>query len=678
MRKIRVSKKWSVRPVAIALSAALLPLLAPATVTAADDLTNLSIDQLLDINVVTASKFAQKLSEAPSAVSVVTAEDIERFGYRTLADVLRSVRGVFVSYDRNYSYLGSRGSGRPGDFNSRILILVDGQRLNDAIFQQGSIGTEFPIDLALVDRVEYVPGPGSALYGSSAFFGVLNIITKTGKNFNGAEIGVQAGSQGTKRARASYGKKFDNGADLLLSASGYSRRGSDLYFPEYDSVSSNSGIAAGRDHDRSEQFFGKFSYAGFTLETFLGKRTKGVPTASYGQAFNDSRSRTIDQYMSTTASYETDLSKTLALKSSLNLARYDYRGDYVYRASNATINRDVAKSVVVNADLHFVDTSFREHKLVYGIEVFDGGVRKQTNYDTDPYAIYLMSSMPKKGQAAYFQDDYQITEKLALSTGLRFDHDSEGGNAFNPRLGLIYRATPALTTKFLYGTAFRAANAYERYYVVDLARYKVVPGLRSERLKTYEIVTEYYPSPDRRASLSVFNYQLNNLITLVTDPADGLLYFSNVDKATAKGVELEVEKIWQDESKLKASISLQSARNDVAQKSLTNSPHQLAKLNYSRPVFNNAGRASVEAQYTGKRLNVFDNNVPGFAVVNLNVTSHKLIEHARVGFGIRNLLNKRYVDPAGKEHFDNQTPPRVLQSITQDGRTFYLDMTYSF
>jgi iron complex outermembrane receptor protein len=141
------------------------------------DLNALPLEQLLNLDVVTASKIPQKISEAPSSVSVITAEDIRQRGYRTLTEVLQSVPGMTVSYDRNYNYANMRGLGNPGDLNTRLLILIDGRRLNDVVYDQGAIGTEFPVDLDLIDRVEFVPGPGSAIYGSSAFFGVVNVIS---------------------------------------------------------------------------------------------------------------------------------------------------------------------------------------------------------------------------------------------------------------------------------------------------------------------------------------------------------------------------------------------------------------------------------------------------------------------------------------------------------------------
>ena len=107
-------------------------------------LADMSLEELMDIPIYGVSKYPQKLSEAPASVTVVTREDIKRYGYRTLSDVLRSVPGFFVTNDRNYEYLGIRGFNRPGDYNSRFLLLVDGHRLNDPLYQWLSSATIFP------------------------------------------------------------------------------------------------------------------------------------------------------------------------------------------------------------------------------------------------------------------------------------------------------------------------------------------------------------------------------------------------------------------------------------------------------------------------------------------------------------------------------------------------------
>jgi outer membrane receptor for ferrienterochelin and colicin len=103
------------------------------SVAAADkqDLTALPLESLLDMQVYSASKFPQKVSEAPAAVTIITSADIKDYGYRTLADILRSIRGLYITTDRNYSYLGVGGVGRPRDYNTRVTLLVDGYRANE-------------------------------------------------------------------------------------------------------------------------------------------------------------------------------------------------------------------------------------------------------------------------------------------------------------------------------------------------------------------------------------------------------------------------------------------------------------------------------------------------------------------------------------------------------------------
>ena len=153
-----------VQRVVITFLLSLLPLVDSRPVVAQDTrstphLADMSLEDLMLIKVDSvegASGFKQKVTEAPASVTIITSEEIQRFGYRTLADILRNVRGFYVTYDRNYSYLGVRGFGIPGEYNNSIALLIDGHRLNDDIFDGALLGTEFPIDVDLIDRVEVI------------------------------------------------------------------------------------------------------------------------------------------------------------------------------------------------------------------------------------------------------------------------------------------------------------------------------------------------------------------------------------------------------------------------------------------------------------------------------------------------------------------------------------------
>ena len=186
-----------------ALATLALMALADQANAQSSQLPDLSLTDLMKVHVERvfgASERLQQVTEAPASVTIVTAADIKRFGYRTVADILRSVRGFYVSNDRNYSYVGARGFAKAGDYSTRILLLVNGHRVNDNVYDQASVGSEFGLDVATIERVEVIRGPASSLYGTNAVFGVVNVITRTGQSLDGATLQLDAGTLDTHRA----------------------------------------------------------------------------------------------------------------------------------------------------------------------------------------------------------------------------------------------------------------------------------------------------------------------------------------------------------------------------------------------------------------------------------------------------------------------------------------------
>ncbi|HEV8481189.1 MAG TPA: Plug domain-containing protein, partial [Candidatus Eisenbacteria bacterium] len=163
----------------LGLVAALLAVWAPGPVRAgATPNPQEAFDLLAQEQVVTANKRPIPLAETPSSVTVIPAAEIRAMGYRTLAEALQYVRGLYVSSDRNYSYLGVRGIRRPGDYNDKVLVTLDGHTMNGSAFGDAAIGRELGLDMENVERIEIVRGPGSTLYGSNAVFAVINVITR--------------------------------------------------------------------------------------------------------------------------------------------------------------------------------------------------------------------------------------------------------------------------------------------------------------------------------------------------------------------------------------------------------------------------------------------------------------------------------------------------------------------
>lgn len=195
------------------------------------DIMDLNPEELKSVQVYSASMYLQDDREAPSSVTVITADQIRQFGYRTLADALQSVGGFDVTYDRNYANVGVRGFSRPGGYNDQVLLLVNGHRFNDNVYNSAQIGTEFPLDVALIERIEIVRGPSSSLYGASAFLAVINVITKSAQTAAGLELSFEAGGFGSYRGRSTIGGNY-HGVDALFSGTIYDSAGpARLFFP---------------------------------------------------------------------------------------------------------------------------------------------------------------------------------------------------------------------------------------------------------------------------------------------------------------------------------------------------------------------------------------------------------------------------------------------------------------
>ena len=383
-----------------------------------------------------AAKYDQKVNEAPAAV-IITGDQIKKYGYRNFAQILDSVPGLFTSNDRNYGYLGIRGFNRPGDYTSRVLLLIDNHRLNDAVYDQGGAGTEMPIDVDLIDRVEIIKGPGSALYSTNAFFGVVNVITKRGRDLKGAEVSGEAGSFNTYRSRLSYGNKFSNGLEMLLSVSFSDSEGHrELSYPAFSSI--NNGIAKDANRDNLHYYTGKLSYGDFTLLGGHQWRKKNVPTASFGAVFNDNRQNTLDERTYLDLVYQHEFVNQLDVKARLYYDRYYYRAHLPYDYAGTgippfTINKDSTEADWWGAELTVTKRLFDHHKFTIGSEYRDQFRLDQANADIAPPSTYLDDKRRSSLIAAYVQDEWAITDHLVLTAGVRHDHYSTfGGHHQSP------------------------------------------------------------------------------------------------------------------------------------------------------------------------------------------------------------------------------------------------------
>lgn len=648
-----------------------LGLILPLCAAAETDIDRRSLEDLLgsglstssqNVETATAAKYSQRSGAAPSVTHIVDAEDIRTYGYRSLAEILRSLPGLYVTNDRNYTYLGVRGFGRPSDYNSRALLLIDGERINDAVYDGGLIGQEFPVDVDLIERVEYAQGPGSAVYGNNAFFGVVNVITKRGHDFEGGQLSGEYGGFDTYKARGTYGKRFDDGAELLLSATGFDRDGARrLHYPEYDTPAQNRGDAAGLDYDRNHSAFAKLTYGGLQLEGGYVDRVKGIPTGAFNQVFNDKASKTEDAQTFVGLTYDRAMTRDWRFYGRLGYHRYEYRGDYPL-LPDGVANKDRAFGEWWDGELRLLNTTFERHKILFGAELQDNLQQRLKNYDA--YAVYLDKPYRSARWGVYVQDEIALLSSLTLSAGARYDFNPIGGGSANPRIALSWRPSDASTLKLIYGTAFRAPNVFERNY--QGLNFQANPGLRPETVETLELALEHRFAPSTRFSASLYRNRLNQLISQ-TALADGVTHFDNLAKAHGLGAELELEQRFRNGVRLRLGYSVQSVRDD-RQRSLTNSPAHMVKLHLSAPLWSEKWTVGVETLYMSERLTLAG-RVGDHVLGNLTINGEAL-KNVLLSFGVYNFLNQRYADPAAN-HFRQD-------SLFQDGRSFRLKLTIGF
>jgi iron complex outermembrane receptor protein len=632
------------------------------------DLGEASLEELMNVQVYSASKHIQNASDAPSSVTVISADEIQKHGFRTLADILGAVRGFYLGYDRSYRFAGVRGFGPPGDFNTRVLLLVDGHRINDNIYDQAMLGTEFPVDVDVIDRVEVVRGPSSSLYGSNAFFGVINVITKRARDIDGWEFSFEPASFETYKGRATYGGTT-KGVEMLFSGTFYNSAGQNLYFPEFDTPLTNDGIARKLDYDRYHDTLFKLAYRGFTLQGVETWRNKGLPTASYGTEFNDFRARNADQHQFLDLSYSSTLHNSWQMTARTYYDRYAYDGIWPYSAAQTNI--DYARGQRWGGELQFRHRLLRKHDLTVGSELRYNLQQDQKNYDTNSPALYVDDHRTTRMGASFVQDEFSISSQLKLNIGIRFDLYQRYGASTNPRAGLIYQPWGKTTFKLLYGTAFRSPNVYEAYYGTGSggnSGYSLNPDLRPETMRSIEAVCEQQLGPHVRLSGAVFWNYLRDLISLQQDESSELLIFRNVDKVQAAGSELELSTQFANGLAGNISYSYTAAKDQRSRQLLVNSPQHLGKLSVTVPLLSRRLFASGDAQYESSRKTLQGNETGAHALFNVTLLGRAINKRLDLSTSIYNLLDRTYFTPGSGD--------LTQDSLEQDGRSFRIKLTW--
>jgi outer membrane receptor for ferrienterochelin and colicins len=666
-QELRV-RRWHHRSVWLVCYLTLTPLL----VAGQDqpDLSKFSIEDLMKVEVDTvygASKFEQKVTEAPASVTILTDDDIQRYGYRTLAEALRSVPGIFVDYDRNFSYVGVRGFSRPGDFSSGILLLIDGHRTNDNVFDSPNFGTEFGLDVDNIRRIEIIRGPSSVLYGSNAFFAVINVITKRGRNATGVIISPAVGSLGTYEGRAGFGLDRLKGPEALLSASIFDSHGNErLFFPAFDSPKTNNGVAVDADRDKFYNDFISANYGEVSLQGLSHWHLKGVPTGPYGTVFNDPRTQTIDWESYLDLKYDRALASGWQVSGRAAYDRAGYDGTYVEDFAGQgippfTLTLDHVRSAWWTVEANAYRQVLKKHHVTLGTETqFNVKQNESRNNLSPPFEFFNIrasSNIP----AFYVQDEFSISKELTLWGGVRYDHYAIFGGSTNPRFAVIYHPWEETSIKLIYGQASRVPSRYELLQAGNAA-------LQPEVLKAPEIDLDHYFSKHWSGTLAAYYNLIDDLI--IQEPGASASGFTNQGSVTTKGVELELSGKWPNGWGGRLGYTLQDSRNGNPNDPVNNYPKHLAKLNITAPLYRKKLFAGLEGQYTNERATLLGGEVGGYLLVNATLFAARVARGLDASLSAHNLLNRSYEAPGSVGLIEN--------AIAQDGRTLRLKLTYRF
>ncbi|HXN07419.1 MAG TPA: TonB-dependent receptor, partial [Nitrospiria bacterium] len=564
-----------------------------------------------------ATKYPQLVRNAPASVTVITHDEISRYGWRTLADLLQSVRGFYVTNDKNYSYLGVQGFQRGGDYNSRILALLNGHTLNEDVYQQFFMGNDSGIDLDIVDRVEIVRGAGSALYGTNAVFAVVNIITKDGKDINGFRSSMEVGSGGANKGILTYGKTQPNGWDIIFNASYFKSIGRDLSFPDYNNGNpANNGGITHNDGEYAYNLFYRAKIKDLTIQLAGNDREKQIPTGSYGAVFNDPREETFDGRYQAEVKYDHQVSEKYGFMIRIYDDWYRYRGYYPITGYPAdTVNSDYSLGQYYGGEIQLRRDFAHWNKLIIGSEYQKHSVLLQ-NYDLPSFScIGTGSPSPCLDTAInfdlfslYLEDEIRPFDNLALTLGVRRDRYINYSDLFSdkmtPRIALVYSPLPKTVLKLIYGEAFRAPSSYELYYH---AATNIDPGHASpETISNFEAVWEQTLDAHYNTSLFLFQYTANDLIDLSADATPGHFQYQNISQVEGHGVEAEIKGRWADGTAVYLNATFQETVNTTTGVELSNSPRVLAKSGLILPITEYKTYFSVEEQYVGERDTLSD------------------------------------------------------------------------
>lgn len=634
--------------------------------------------------VVGAAKREQSLGNVASAVTVISGDRIRRFGYRTIGEAVAGAAGAYLVDNRLSYSIGIRGLQIPGDFNTRLLVLVDGATVNEAWGGLAGLGYDAIVSIEDIARIEVIRGPVSSLYGTNAFFGIINIVTR--------------GAAETPRAWARTGLHTVNGVTTGagFSAGGVHRqvRGSVHLmdrFGDTTTLEQLPGLELSGDAARAISVGLTAAYDRTFAQVRAFRYTRQSPFAPYDVNPQGRPYEKRDTQLLIEGGHTRELSERLTVAGRIygNFYRFDDSAPAYDADAEAPLDT-VGTAQVLGAELR------GRYEIVAPNRV---GVTAgaEASYDRTLSIAYRQDAPSDRFaderfvfdvEGVYTELDAQPTDWLGLTAGLRYDRNSAFENRLSPRLALFIARPDRYGVKLLYAEGFRAASAFESHFK-DGFDYAAHPEIEPEVIRSVEAVAWARPRAGLALRLSGFSWDARQVIEqlpYVDQDGTELLRFENDARYASHGVEAEAS--YRDSRGWYAFAGVAYTRvgaerdgQPFAYGNVPNAPALTASVGVSTPRLLDRVHVSSELLAIGERpTRAEDMPAPASpAWLGWNAALHAPgLGGFDVTAGARNLLGTRDLLPAPADYDRTQPTSILVPRVPAEGRELYVKVGYSY
>ena len=662
----------------------------------------------------------QPIAKAPAVASVITASQIRAMGARDIDQVLESVPGLHISlsaiYNPEYLFRGISS-----DFSPQVLMLINGIPITN-LFQgdRNLVWGGMPVEA--ISRIEVIRGPGSALYGADAFAGVINIVTKTAKEVKSNSAGVRVGSFDTTDVWfTAAGEKGDLG--YMGSVEFTKSDGSDAQIDRdaqslLDLITGTAvSNAPGSVNLSSENIELRFeaSYkklrlrAGGQIRENIGDGAGAAQALNPGNKFSSQRFN-VDLTYTEEAIFN---NTSLELQASHFDTSQEVEGNFILYPEGSTgpflnplgvpIFPPFPEGVIGNPEVYERHNRFgvrmehsgiAKHHISVGAGYYDGEIDKVTeskNFGINPETgmiilpgdplvdvsdtpFVFLTEDSRDNSYVFFQDVWLLANDWELTAGLRHDNYSDFGATTNPRLALVWSTSYKLTTKLLYGEAFRAPSfAQTRAINNPLILGNI--NLEPEEIKSYELAFDYRPNYELTLMTNFFYYDWSDIIQFVPDANNSTRTAQNAGEQTGYGMEFEA--VWEatDNFTLTGNLAVQNSTDETLDVPAAKAPEKQLYLRADW-ILPKGWRVNLRGNWVMDRNRLSDDmrpDIDDYALFDLSVRKifHNTFELALT---VNNLF-----DEDAREPSPNSDPmPFIPNDLPLSGRALLGEIRYNF